>query len=173
MAVRCAIGDVRSEPIVITVMKPEGLNAEAAKALNKAGLAEFFSGNTFNTTQVTEEKMQRLREFVDRFHDSLYADYATLGLGLIQLKGVEDEGWAGKPKYKPDLATAETYFAALSQSQGSVVKDRATYYLAVCRAKLGEMQAASAILNALKNQTADPVLRFKVEDRLRKKLHEP
>lgn len=164
------IGDIRgirSEPVVITILTPAGPNAEAMKALRSMGIAEFFSEYTFTAMQVTKGKMSVLQEFAKRYKDSAYADYATLGLALVHLKGMEEIGRGGKIMYQPELSVAENYFTALSKKQGSLVQDRATYYLAVCRSIKGEKQSAAEILQRVSNRTADPILRFKASRLMR------
>lgn len=153
IAVRGMVGMLTSEPIIMTVLEPKGVDAEAARMLKESRLACFFSEKTIVPGCTTETEVKRLREFVEKFKGGLYADYATLGLGLVHLKGVEG---------KKDLAAAQSYFKSLSQREGPL-KEWAAYYDAVCGLQTEDAKSAQQVLEDIVAHTKDLVLGFKAK----------
>jgi tetratricopeptide (TPR) repeat protein len=151
IAVRVSVGSLVSEPIEITILEPTGVDAEAVAALKENGLAVFFSEETFVASGEDKKHLARLQEFADKFKGSVYADYATLGMGLLHLKGLEK-----------NLDAAEKCFLSVQGHAKNDLKEWATYYLATCKMAKGEKSVALKLLDGIK-ESKDPVLKYKAD----------
>jgi hypothetical protein len=106
--------EVRSNVLTIHILKPEGLNLQAFEYIKSLGASSyFFSGVGFSSK---EQARASLEDFINRFGETAYADYAAFSLGEFYF-------------YDKEYQRADKRFNHLAKRTDFVLADKAQKYL--------------------------------------------
>lgn len=106
--------EIRSNVLTIRVVRPGGLTLKALKSIKSMGASSyFFSGVGFSSQ---EQERAALEDFIAKFGDTVYADYATFSLGELYF-------------YDNKYEQASKRFSVLEKKTDFVFSDKAKKYL--------------------------------------------
>lgn len=152
--------DIESSPQKVQVIAPVGKDAEAYGYLLQHRLYKYFTlqPGGLVLAKKSDNPVQGLTDFVEKYNESKYADYAIYALGILNLHGLTIE---------KNLQQGEARFREVIERQNSPVAEWANYSLAVSSRQHGDMQIANGLLEGIIAKTKNPVLKAMSEDRLK------
>jgi hypothetical protein len=144
---------IESLPQKVRVAAPTGRDVEAYNHLREHNLARYLTlkpGGLITLARKSDNPIQELKEFVAKYNESIYADYAILAIGLLNGYGLTTER---------NVLQSETHFRKVTKGKNAVAAEWAYYYLMESSMKKGDMQGAAGFRDRILAETKNPVLK--------------
>jgi tetratricopeptide (TPR) repeat protein len=161
------IGYLESAFTHVLVRKPEGVDAEAYKTLNKGELHKYFSWHTIEKYAYNQDAARDLEEFTTKHNTSSYADLAKLGLAYMWLKGVQG---------KRDIKQAASLLQEVARTADEDMTAQAYYYLGKVAEERGEFMDAQQYYSRALSLKINPYFKYlteKAQVQVKQRLSQP
>lgn len=156
--------NIESLPQKVHVISPVGKDEEAYAYLLQRRLYKYFilQPGGLLAAQKSDSPVQELTEFLKRYNETKYADYAKCALGLLNLYGFTVE---------KNPQQSETYFKELANRHDNPIAEWGYYYLGIARAEQNDVPMAVDIFSHVIAETKNPVLKAMAETRRKEFLN--